>query len=111
MTREIEILLYRTGQSAPFSNWFASLKDARTAGIVRSRLNRIRLGNFGDCKPVGGGVQELRIDFGPGYRLYFGRKGAWIVVLLCGGGKKTQTKDIANARRFWKEYLDANESG
>ena len=72
---EIEILLYRKGRSKPFSDWLASLRDVRAVGIVRARLNRIRLGNFGDCKPVGGGVEELRIDFGPGYRVYFGRKG------------------------------------
>ncbi len=69
MAREIEILLYRKGQSTPFSDWLASLKDARAIGIVRARLNRIRLGNFGDCKSVRGGVEELRIDFGPGYRI------------------------------------------
>ena len=63
---EIELLLYRRGRSTPFSDWLASLMDARAVGIVRARLNRIRLGNFGDCKSVGAGVEELRIDFGPG---------------------------------------------
>jgi putative addiction module killer protein len=76
-------------------------------GVVRARLNRIRLGNFGDCKSVGGGVVELRIDFGPGYRVYFGRDGRLVVVLLCGGDKRTQARDILRAREYWKEYLDA----
>ena len=74
--------------------------------MVRARLNRIRLGNFGDCKPVGAGVEELRIDFGPGYRVYFGREGQLVVVLL-GGTKRTQAKDIPRAQGYWKEYLDA----
>jgi len=78
---------------------------------VRSRLNRIRLGNFGDCKSVGGGVEELRIDFGPGYRVYYGREGALVVVLLCGGSKKSQARDIVTAQRQWKEYLDAKGNG
>ena len=103
----IEILLYREGRSIPFSEWLTSLRDARAVGVVRSRLNRIRLGNFGDCKSVGGGVEELRIDFGPGYRVYYGRDGAVAVVLICGGHKKTQARDIMTAQERWKEYWDA----
>ena len=107
----IEILLYRKGHSNPFSEWLTSLRDARAVGVVRARLNRIRLGNFGDCKSVGGGVEELRIDFGPGYRVYYGREGALVVVLLCGGSKKSQARDIVTAQRHWKEYLDAKADG
>ena len=107
----VEILLYRKGPSNPFSEWLTSLRDVRTVGVVRARLNRIRLGNFGDCKSVGGGVEELRIDFGPGYRVYFGREGASVVVLLCGGSKKSQARDIVAAQRRWKEYLDAKTNG
>ena len=110
MTQENEILLCRKGKSAPFSDWIASLKDARTVGVIRARLNRIRLGNFGDCKAVGGGVQELRIDFGPGYRIYFGRRSSLVVVLLGGGSKKTQAKDIQAAQKLWKEYLSVEAS-
>jgi putative addiction module killer protein len=90
MAGGVDILLYREGRSTPFSDWLARLKDLRTAGIIRARLNRIRLGNFGDCRSVGGGVEELRIDFGPGYRVYFGRQSSVVVVLLCGGSKGTQ---------------------
>ena len=107
----IEILLYRKGHSNPFSEWLTSLRDARAVGVVRARLNRIRLGNFGDCKSVGGGVEELRIDFGPGYRVYYGREGSLVVVLLCGGSKKSQARDIVTAQRQWKEYLDAKANG
>jgi putative addiction module killer protein len=64
------------------------------------------LGNFGDSKPVGGGVEELRIDLGPGYRIYFGRDGKTVVVLLCAGGKSTQSRDIETAKAFWRDYLD-----
>ena len=87
------------------------MRDARAVGVVRARLNRIRLGNFGDCKSVGGGVEELRIDFGPGYRVYYGREGSLVVVLLCGGSKKSQARDIVTAQRQWKEYLDAKANG
>ena len=69
------------------------------------RLNRIRLGNFGDCKGVGSGVSELRVPHGPGYRVYFGRKGNTVVILLYGGDKKTQSKDIALAQKYWDDYL------
>jgi putative addiction module killer protein len=78
---------------------------------VRARLNRIRLGNFGDCKSVGSGVEELRIDFGPGYRIYYGREGSLVVILLCGGSKASQARDILRAQRYWKEYLDAKTNG
>jgi putative addiction module killer protein len=107
VTPKIEILLYRRGQSVFFSDWLAALKDRRAVGIVRARLNRIRLGNFGDCKSIAGGIEELRIDFGPGYRVYYGREGTRVVILLCGGAKKTQSRDILTAQKYWKEYLDA----
>ena len=92
-----------------FSKWLDAHDDRRAVAIIRARLNRIRLGNFGDSKPVGGGVEELRIDFGPGYRIYFGRDGESVVILLCGGSKRTQSKDIATARALWKDYLDGKD--
>jgi putative addiction module killer protein len=107
----INIRLLSRGRTTPFSAWLDSLKDARTVGIVRARLNRVRVGNFGDCKPVGGGIEELRIDFGPGYRIYFGRDGSFLVILLCGGSKRTQGRDLARARKYWKEYVDAKANG
>ena len=107
MAGEVEVLLYRDGRSRPFTEWVTSLEDLRAAGIIRARINRIRLGNFGDCRSVGNGVEELRVDFGPGYRVYFGRQSSLVVVLLCGGSKRTQTRDVANAQRYWKEYSNA----
>ena len=76
--------------------------DVRTR--VLTRLDRVELGNFGDWKSVGGGVSELRLDVGPGYRVYFGRDGKDIVILLGGGTKKRQVRDIENAKKYWKLY-------
>ena len=88
----------------PSRNWLKSLKDINARARIRVRINRIRLGNFGDCKSVGGGVSEFRIDHGPGYRIYFGRVGKKLVVLLCGGSKKNQEKDIKLAKEYWNDY-------
>lgn len=77
-----------------------SLKDLSARARIRVRLNRVRLGNFGDCKPVGKGVNELRVDYGPGYRIYYGKSKTSIVILLCGGSKKSQAKDIQLAQKY-----------
>ncbi|MFN8790613.1 MAG: type II toxin-antitoxin system RelE/ParE family toxin [Bdellovibrionales bacterium] len=106
--RELVIFLDQNGK-APFEVWLISLKDIQGRAIIRKRLNRVRLGNLGDAKTVGGGVMELRIDFGPGYRVYFGEDGPRIVVLLCGGDKASQSKDIESAKKFWTEYLSTKE--
>ena len=87
----------------PFGEWFASLKDRKTRSLVRIRINRLRLGNFGDCRHLGEGIYELRINYGPGYRVYFGDLDGEHVILLCGGDKKTQTRDIEKARKYWQE--------
>ena len=101
--RELELYATEEGR-APFTEWLDSLRDIRGREKIRARLNRIRLGNFGDSSSVGEGVEELRIDFGPGYRVYFGQAGTKIVLLLCGGDKSTQTQDILQAKRYWKDY-------
>jgi len=72
------------------------------------RIARLREGNFGDAKPIGEGVHELRVHHGPGYRIYFGRQGRAVVILLCGGDKQTQPRDIARAKRYWRAHRDAN---
>ena len=89
--------------SCPFAEWFDSL-ETRAALKVRTALARIESGNMGDLKPVGEGVSERRIDHGPGYRVYFGRDGDDLVVLLAGGTKKRQQKDINRAKALWADY-------
>lgn len=101
--REIEIYLTEEGR-VPFTEWLDSLRDTRVRVKIRTRLNRIRLGNFGDSASAGEGVEELRVDFGPGYRVYYGRTGPKVVLLLCGGDKGTQTQDILQAKSYWKDH-------
>jgi putative addiction module killer protein len=101
-SRDIQIYVTEGGR-APFSEWLASLRDRKARAKIRVRLDRVSLGNLGDCHGVGDGVQELRIDYGPGYRVFFGQVGSTIVLLLCGGDKSTQAKDIEQAKRYWNE--------
>jgi len=101
-----KLWLYQTVTGrCPFDDWFEKLKDKRTKAIIDARLVRLRMGNFGICRSVGKGVSELKVDHGPGYRIYFGRDGQSIVVLLLGGEKSTQAKDIEKAREYWADYL------
>ena len=85
-------------QTALFARWFASLKDRRAWARIQARITRIEMGNFGNAEPVGEGVSELRIFYGPGYRVYFVCKDSVVVILLCGGDKKSQQADIARAK-------------
>ena len=90
-------------QTAEFAGWLRRLKDHNAAARIVSRLRRMEQGNPGDTKGVGGGVMEMRIDYGAGYRVYFVRRGVQIIVLLCGGDKRTQTNDIERAKKLAKE--------
>jgi len=101
--REIERYVTADGQ-IPFDNWFDSIRVSKTQTIISKRLDRVRMGNLGDYRSVGGGVFELRIDYDPGYRIYFGQVGTTIVLLLCGGDKSTQIKDIRQAQEYWRDY-------
>jgi putative addiction module killer protein len=104
----IKIIIYSTStHKEPYSDWEDKL-DKRTQTIVRNRLGRMSLGNFGDAKIIkgGGSVWELRIDHGPGYRIYFGKKESTIIILLMGGDKQSQSRDIAKAKRYWLEYKE-----
>ncbi len=101
----LKIFIYSTSTGKePYANWEDSL-DTMTRAVVKNRLERIKLGNFGDAKMIkdGEGIWELRIDYGPGYRIYFGKKWTTIIVLLTGGDKRSQSRDIAKAKRYWLE--------
>jgi len=102
--KELRFYVTATDQ-APCRDWLDDLErtNKKMYGILSTRLSRVERGNFGDCEPVGEGVSELRVDVGPGYRIYFGRDDD-LVVLLKGGTKKTQASDISEAKRFWSDY-------
>ena len=84
--------------------WLASLRDLQARARILTRIDRLAAGNFGDCKPLRNGVSELRIDHGPGYRLYFARVGKVVVLLLCGGDKRTQTADVERAVKLLVDF-------
>ena len=93
-------------QTETFRQWRFRIPDKRLRGLIASRLSRLAFGHTGDAKPVGDGISELRIDYGPGYRIYYQRRGRFLVVLLCGGDKSTQSKDIQTSKRLaakWSE--------
>ena len=101
-----KIRIYQTKEKEiPFEDWLDNLNDVNSKARILQRIDRIELGNFGDCEPVGEGVCELRLFFGPCYRVYFGGQGNAIVVPLCGGDKDSQSKDIQQVKAYWKEYL------
>ena len=110
---EIRVLVDEKSDIAPFEAWLRKLRD-RTAKLrILTRLDRVQMGNMGDVKAVGEGVYELRLDYGPGYRLYFARVGSTIILLLTGGDKSSQEADIAKAKSLWNntkgKELDENE--
>jgi putative addiction module killer protein len=99
-----QLVFYQTEKSEePFSDWLDDL-DSSIRSRIQIRLDRVRLGNYGDYKSVGEGVCELRFFFGSGYRVYFAEVGDTVVLLLCGGDKNSQSKDIAKAQAYWKDY-------
>ena len=83
-----------------FKNWIRALKDLTARAIINARIRRLSLGNKGDCKYVGDGVSELRVDHGPGYRVYFTQEGQKVTIILCGGDKSTQSSDISRAKQI-----------
>ena len=92
----------------PFKDWIASLADRMARARLLARVQRMAAGNFGDCKPLDGGVWELRIDHGPGYRVYYARSGSRLVLLLIGGDKRKQQTDIATAIDYWQDWQRRN---
>jgi putative addiction module killer protein len=100
-----EIVRYqREDGIEPYTEWFRRLRDIAAKTSIGKRLRRVEAGNFGDCKAVGEGVSELRIDTGAGYRVYFGLHGAVMVILLCGGDKSSQDRDITKAKALWADW-------
>lgn len=100
-----KLFIYETKEgNAPFERWLENLKDRKARAVIRARLDRLEYGNAGRYESVGSGVYELKIYFGPGYRVYFGEDGKVVVILLWGGDKSTQKKDIKKAREYWADY-------
>ena len=100
----LKVCEYQTAEGkAPLTDWLVGLDGAARARIV-ARLDRLKAGLLGDWKSVGGGLCELRIDHGPGYRVYYGQEGKTLILLLWGGDKSTQAKDIETAHAYWKDY-------
>ena len=96
-------------KSSVFNEWLSGLRDRKAAYRIKARLDRLACGNQGDAKPVGAGVSEIRIDHGPGYRVYFIQRGPVMVVILCGGDKSSQSDDIEQAKRL-ADVFDASYS-
>jgi putative addiction module killer protein len=96
---------YQTAEGeVPLSDWLDGLRDGRARARIVARLDRLSNGLLGDWKNVGGSVCELRIDYGPGYRVYYGQDGGTLILLLCGGDKRAQAKEIEKAHDYWKDY-------
>ncbi|HEV7248834.1 MAG TPA: type II toxin-antitoxin system RelE/ParE family toxin [Shinella sp.] len=93
-------------QTETFRKWWTKLKDQRARGVILARLDRLAYGHAGDVEPVGEGISELRIHYGPGYRVYFEKRGNEIILLLSGGDKSTQSKDIKTAKRLAAEWSE-----
>ena len=105
-----QVFIYQDAQGKqPYSNWVLALKDNDAKAAIASRIKRLKAGNFGDCKRIGA-VTELRIDIGPGYRVYVGQKGQALVILLIGGDKGSQKKDIGIAKRCWDDCEKRGEA-
>ena len=96
--------MYEVEQTSDYDAWYRSIGDQVVRGRISSRIVRLKVGNFGDAKAVGNGVHELRLNFGPGYRVYFSQRGARIILLLCGGDKSSQQRDIARAKLIALEW-------
>jgi putative addiction module killer protein len=107
----IEIRRYRQADgSEPLTDWLKHLPDRQAKARLLARIDRLESGNFGDCKFLRDGISELRIDWGPGYRIYFGRSGTRLVILLCAGDKRRQSADIERAVEYWNDYKSRSKS-
>ncbi len=105
MNSSKELRVYQTAEGKrPFDEWLQTLRDRKAAHVIRTRLDRLAYGLAGKCEPVGEGVFELKIYYGPGYRVYFGQEGASITLLILGGDKSRQVADIFKAKQYWRDY-------
>ena len=108
---EIDIEIYQTANGKrPFESWLRDIREVHTRAKIRMRLDRLKMGNFGDCKTISEGFCELKIHHGPGIRIYYGKIGKKIVLLLCGGDKGSQAKDIIKAKKYLKDYQMIEEN-
>jgi putative addiction module killer protein len=105
MVIEIRHYVSRSGRDI-FDHWLTHLEDSRTQAKIAVRINRMAAGNFGDCKSLGQGLFELRVDWGPGYRVYYAMLGTQCALLLCSGEKRKQSSDIERARKYLKDYKE-----
>lgn len=100
-----DIRVYRNRRGiSPFKKWISGVRDGKSRDVINQRITRLALGNFGDCRDLKGGVWELKISFGPGFRIYYGRIGATVVLLLFGGDKGSQAQDIEKAKEYLNDY-------
>ena len=99
-------MVYEIIATAEYHQWFADLRDSKVRKLVTNRLFRLQAGHFGDCKAVGDGVHELRFFYGAGYRIYYGQDGGRLIVLLVGGDKSSQTRDIEKAKKIWQTWQE-----
>lgn len=107
---EIEIEVYETASGKrPFEIWLKGIKEIHTKAKIRMRLDRLTMGNFGDCKTISDGVSELKIHYGPGIRIYYSKIGNKVVLLLCGGDKGSQGRNISKAKEYLKDYQTRRE--
>ena len=107
---EIDYYVTKEGKK-PFKEWLESLRDIKARAKIRVRLDRARLGNLGDNRSVGEGVRELRLDYGPGYRIYFAIEGNRLILLLLGGEKSEQDRDIVRAKDYWRDHKGRKQHG
>jgi putative addiction module killer protein len=106
---KVEFYQDRNGKE-PFSAWFEGIRDSKTRRKIISRFKKVEQGNYGDVKPIGKGLSELRFSGGPGYRIYFGADAGNVVIILCGGDKNSQSQDIEDVKDYWRDYKSNEEA-
>ncbi|MDE3056316.1 MAG: type II toxin-antitoxin system RelE/ParE family toxin [Verrucomicrobiota bacterium] len=108
---EIDVEIYETSNGRrPFEEWVEDLREWHTQAKIWTRIDRLKMGNFGDCKTLQDGVCELRIHYGPGIRIYYGKIGTKLILLLCGGDKGSQEKNITKAKEYFKDWSERGKT-